>query len=266
MIDLFAAHPQPDLARLWERMREVAAGRADAAEFALLPEEFAAFAELYLPIAAPGRVPFVFGQLGQSLDGYIATKSGASHYVNGPECLVHLHRLRALADAVVVGRRTVSEDNPQLTVRRVTGGDPLRVVIDVKGCLAKDRRVFSPGTPGALRLTAPGTPPLKGVESIAIGAPGGRCDPGEVVKALAARGCRRILVEGGGAMVSSFLAAGALDRLHVAVAPLFIGEGRRGISLPGAGALSEALRPPCRKYAMGEDVLFDFDLRAPGAR
>jgi hypothetical protein len=61
--------------------------------------------------------PIVVGQMGQSLDGRIATVTGASKYINGEGGLLHLHRLRAVCDAVVVGAGTASEDNPRLTVR-----------------------------------------------------------------------------------------------------------------------------------------------------
>src|SRR5262245_15144180 len=84
-----------------------------------------------------GRVDDVMavGQLGQSLDGRIATPSGHSHYINGPAGLAHLHRLRALVDAVVIGVGTALADDPQLTVRRVSGPQPVRVVIDPNGRL-----------------------------------------------------------------------------------------------------------------------------------
>jgi diaminohydroxyphosphoribosylaminopyrimidine deaminase/5-amino-6-(5-phosphoribosylamino)uracil reductase len=66
----------------------------------------------------------IVGQIGQSLDGRVATESGHSKYINGPAGLVHLHRLRALVDAVVVGVGTAIADDPQLTVRRVSGRHP----------------------------------------------------------------------------------------------------------------------------------------------
>jgi riboflavin biosynthesis pyrimidine reductase len=69
-----------------------------------------------------------------------------------------------------------------------------------------------------------------------------------------------VFVEGGGVTVSRFLEAGALDRLHVCVAPLLIGSGRPALTLPPVAELTQALRPPCRVAAMGDDVLFDFDL------
>ena len=82
----------------------------------------------------------IVGQIGQSLDGRIATESGHSKYINGPAGLVHLHRLRALMDAVVVGVGTAIADDPQLTVRRVAGPQPARVVIDPKGRLGAERQ------------------------------------------------------------------------------------------------------------------------------
>jgi hypothetical protein len=102
------------------------------------------FWDLYAPIArGNGAAPFVVGQLGQSLDGRIATATGRSHYINGPESIRHLHRLRALADAVIVGIGTVVADDPQLTVRKIEGRDPARVVIDPNGRLPPDARILA---------------------------------------------------------------------------------------------------------------------------
>src|SRR5438270_2681906 len=80
----------------------------------------------------------VVGQIGQSIDGRIATVTGHSKYINGPAGLAHLHRLRALVDAVLVGIGTAVADNPQLTVRRVAGPSPARVVLDPRGRLPPD--------------------------------------------------------------------------------------------------------------------------------
>ena len=85
-----------------------------------------------MPLATAGD-GFVIGQIGQSLDGRICTESGDSHYVNGDAALTHLHRLRALVDCVLVGVGTVVADHPQLTVRRVTGPNPVRAVLDPGG-------------------------------------------------------------------------------------------------------------------------------------
>ena len=254
MTDIFAPELSSDGSEAW---RALLAGAPPPNE----DEATEALFDLYGPIAAPRTTPFLIGQLGQSLDGFIAAKTGASHYINGEESLLHLHRLRALCDAVVVGWKTVAADDPQLTVRRAAGKDPLRVVIDMRGMLGPNRRAFSSRPPGALRITGENGPALPGVESETVRTSEGLADPRAIIEILARRGCKRILVEGGGVLVSNFAAAGALDRLHISVAPLLIGEGRRGIALPAAESLAGALRPHCRHYKMGTDMLFDLDLR-----
>jgi diaminohydroxyphosphoribosylaminopyrimidine deaminase/5-amino-6-(5-phosphoribosylamino)uracil reductase len=84
---------------------------------------------------APLDRPFVVAQIGQSLDGRIATSSGESRDISGAAALDHLHRIRAHVDAVVVGRGTIVADDPKLTVRRIEGKNPARVVIDPSGRL-----------------------------------------------------------------------------------------------------------------------------------
>ena len=82
-----------------------------------------------------------------------------------------------------------------------------------------------------------------------------------LLRALRARGIRVVFVEGGGITVTRWLTAGLLDRLHVAVAPVLVGEGRPALRLPPLATMSESLRPRCRCYQLGQDVLWDFDLR-----
>jgi len=213
--------------------------------------------DLYIPLT---RGPdLVIGQLGQSLDGRIATVSGNSHYITGPENIRHLHRLRALVDAVIVGAVTVALDDPELTVRKVEGENPVRVVLDPDGRLGQDRRAFSDGAaPTLVVRRAPGDGPPEVLTLPASGAEG--FEPGAVLEALRARGLRRVLVEGGGVTVSRFLEAGVLDRLHLAVAPMLMGSGRPGITLPPIETLDQSLRAQCRHVPLGDDLLFDLDL------
>jgi diaminohydroxyphosphoribosylaminopyrimidine deaminase / 5-amino-6-(5-phosphoribosylamino)uracil reductase len=228
----------------------------------------AALIDLYLPIcAASAARPLTVGHLGQSLDGFIATHSGDSQFVTGEENLRHMHRIRALSDAVIVGAGTVAADDPQLTTRQVSGPSPLRVVIDPMRRLAPTYRVFQDEAAPTLYVCGRGR--LARSEHF-VGAadvlgvhegPGG-LDLAELVDHLRARGCARLFVEGGGVTVSAFLAAGLLDRLHVAVAPFLIGGGRPAIRLPAPDLLRECARPRHRVFRMGSDVLFDCDLRA----
>jgi riboflavin-specific deaminase-like protein len=253
-------------------MASSTSGCPNAASWRSVPQAFRAgealdppWEDLFGPLRA-GTVDdlVVVGQVGQSLDGRIATASGHSHYINGHEGLVHLHRLRALMDAVVVGIGTALADDPQLTVRRVEGPHPARVVIDPRGRLPAAARLLACDGTDRLVVTAEGTCLAlpDGVESLACRAEGRHIAPEEILCQLAARGFRRILIEGGAQTVSRFLAAGCLDRLHVVVAPLILGAGPAAFDLAPVERVDQGLRPPIHCHRLGDEMLFDCDLSA----
>ena len=218
--------------------------------------------DLYLPFCRPVADRSVtIAHLGQSLDGRIATETGASYYVTGPENITHLHRMRALADAVVVGAGTVRSDNPRLTTRRVAGTNAVRVIIDAGRRLDRHYRVFEDGETATLLLcdsSHVAKPSNRHGQAEVIGIPAcrGQLRPAAIIQTLRARGLRRLFVEGGGITVSRFLEHGVLDGLQIAVAPLIMGSGRPSITLPVIEDLTSALRPRCRVITMGADVLF----------
>jgi riboflavin-specific deaminase-like protein len=233
--------------------------------------------ELFKPLlgARPGGGAWVIAQLGQSLDGCVATRTGDSSFINGAENLVHLHRLRALCDAVIVGAGTVAADNPRLTTRRVAGPHPTRVLLDpqlrLAGCV-ETAHVFNDGQAPTLWLcdarwhddavAQVGADRVLAVDDLLRD--DGTLQLARAVTALQLRGLTRLFVEGGGVTVSRFLAQRCLDRLHLAVAPFLIGDGRPGLRFEGPARLSDCRRPPCRVFRMGPDHLWDLDLRMPG--
>lgn len=209
---------------------------------------------------------FVVAQLGQSLDGFIACRSGDAVHVTGDQDRTHLHRLRALAGAVVVGVSTVAADDCRLTVRAVEGRSPVRVVLDPTGRAPRGAAVLTDDETSTLWCMGDhasiARPPGRHVTIVRLPSAGGRFAPKDIVRMLAARGLRRVLVEGGGTTVSAFLTAGLLDRLFLTTAPVLIGDGVPGLRFAGTDRMADALRAPSRRYLLGEDVCVELDLAA----
>lgn len=216
--------------------------------------------------AAPADRPFVVAQLGQSLDGRIATVTGESQWINKDEALIHVHRVRAAVDAVIVGVGTVVADDPRLNVRRVPGRNPARVVIDPKGRMPAGAKLLAEDGARRLVVRAAGcrAPLPGGCEPVEVPLAGnGTLAPRQVIDALFAQGLRTFLVEGGAGTVSGFVDGGAVDRLHVLVAPVIIGSGKPGLTLKPIDRLCEALRPAADVHIFSDgDVLFDCDMRS----
>jgi riboflavin-specific deaminase-like protein len=217
--------------------------------------------------AASTDRPFVVAQIGQSLDGRIATVSGESRDISGPAALDHLHRLRAHVDAVVVGAGTVVADDPRLNVRRIAGRNPARVVIDPSGRLDGAGKWLTEDGARRILISAAPVAAIPGVERIELPLQNGRIAPKAIVAALFARGLRLLLIEGGARTLAGFIEAGCVDRLHVLIAPVIIGSGRAGFELTPAPALAQALRPRATVHILGGgDVLFDCDFSRLGGQ
>lgn len=243
---------------VWKRILAVKSGTTCLCDGARTEDDAAALA-LYGPIAAETGKPMIFAQIGQSLDGRIATVSGDAKDISGTDGLAHLHRLRALADAVVIGVKTALHDDPQLTVRMVEGANPARVVIDPDGRLPNDACLLRDTSARRIVIQACDMPRPAGVEVIRLDRDGWIA-PTAIAETLIGMGFRKILIEGGGITIAQFLEAGLLDRLHISIAPLLIGAGPQGLSTAPIASLTQALRPRTHRYDLGSDVVFDCDL------
>jgi diaminohydroxyphosphoribosylaminopyrimidine deaminase/5-amino-6-(5-phosphoribosylamino)uracil reductase len=223
----------------------VAAGGADAlrgagvaVDVGLLRDEAAGQNQIFLH-GLRLRRPFVRLKGAVSLDGRVTAADGSSKWLTGVSARRHAHELRAQVDAIIVGSGTVLADDPELTVRLDgwTGPQPLRVVLDGRARTPVHGRVYDRAAP-SLAVVTPGARDqvLRDagipVSEVKTGADG-RSDPHAVLDVLWERGVRSVLVEGGPAVFTSFVAAGSFDRLVLYVAPLLLGD--RGLALLAGG-------------------------------
>jgi diaminohydroxyphosphoribosylaminopyrimidine deaminase/5-amino-6-(5-phosphoribosylamino)uracil reductase len=183
-------------------------------------------------------------KLATSLDGKIATATGESRWITGPEARAEAHRLRAAHDAIMVGVETVIADDPELTVRLegYRGPQPTRVVLDSRQRIPPKSHLVARAKDVPTWVVAVTTPNNRltdaGVMVIEVEAMSGRVDPTAALAALAERGLKSVMIEGGGTVAASFLGAGLVDAVEWFRAPIVIGEGGR----PAVGAIAlEAL-------------------------
>ena len=246
--------------KVWDQLLSMRRGTLAKTLNGFSPSEAAAW-DLYSPLARRDTGPMTVAQIGQSLDGRIATTTGDAQDVSGPDGLAHLHRMRALVDGVIIGVRTAIHDSPQLTVRLCEGDNPARIVIDPTGRLPDDARLLQDDGTRRFVEHAVDRARADGVEVVKLTLRDDMIDPRDIVAALRERGLKNLLVEGGGITIAKFLEAGLLDRIQIAIAPLLIGDGPQSLTMPNASdLLCNAIRPKMRAFALGSDVVFDCSL------
>ncbi|MEV5510287.1 bifunctional diaminohydroxyphosphoribosylaminopyrimidine deaminase/5-amino-6-(5-phosphoribosylamino)uracil reductase RibD [Streptomyces orinoci] len=214
-----------------------------ATEGGLLAEEAAEGNAAWLFSVTRGR-PQVRWKYAATLDGRSAAADGSSRWITSAASRADVHRLRAEADAVVVGSGTLHADDPQLAVRGIEGAvQPLRVVLDTRATIRPDARVLDDAAP-TLVVTGPDadTRHLPGTEVLRLPTRDGRVGIPELLAALYERGVRSVLLEGGPVLAGAFLAAGAVDRVTGYLAPALLGAGPAALAGAGIGSIGEALR------------------------
>jgi len=197
-------------------------------------------------------VPYVTLKLALSLDGRIASRTGASKWVTGPEARARVHLLRSQQDAVLIGIGTALADDPRLTVRDAPGHSPLRVIFDTKLRLPVASRLVQSAREAPTWVVCTTDAPSsnegalveRGVEVLRAPASAeGRIDPVAALKMLATRGIVTVMVEGGAELAGSLLAAVAVDELHCFVAPILLGPRGRPGAVDWAGPATPAEAP-----------------------
>ncbi|MEU5565122.1 MULTISPECIES: RibD family protein [Micromonospora] len=188
--------------------------------------------------AGPGR-PYVLLSCATSIDGYIDDATDQRLLLSNDDDFDRIDEVRAGCDAILVGAGTVRRDDPRLLIRsagrrseRVAAGlpgTPAKVTITARGDLDPAARFFTAGEAERLVYCASGAleKTSERVGALATVIDGGEpLGLAEVLADLAARGVRRLMVEGGGSVHAQFLAAGLVDELHLVLAPFFVGDCR----------------------------------------
>lgn len=211
-------------------------------------------------------VAFLALKAAVSIDGRIATRTGASRWITCPEARARVHTLRSTHDAVMVGINTVIADDPRLTVRDVPGRSPVRVVIDSKLRIPTNSQLVTTAreTPTCVITTLEASRAVaealeeSGVAVIRVPATTeGRCDMLAALRELAAREVVSVICEGGAELAGSLLAAQLPDEMHVFVAPVLLGPRGRPAAVDWAGPENPADAPriePPRWELCGTDA------------
>lgn len=222
-------------------------------------------------------IPFVILKMAQSLDGKIASRTGESRWISGPQARNWVHGLRASVDAILVGKNTVLQDDPRLTVRPrlVEKGSerngtirktPWRIILDEKGASSPQARIFQSQGPVILvcskKLVQGVTKKFQRVKVtiLPVGSNHGRLDLSELLKCLGSLGIASLLVEGGGEVAWSFFEGKFVDKIEWVVAPKIIGGRDAKTSVEGFGVKSLAKTPMIRwtrTDRLGTDILLE---------
>ena len=211
------------------------------------------------------KKPYVTLKFAQTLDGKIAAIDGSSKWISSPESRKFTHKLRAKNDGILVGVGTILTDDPALTVRLVKGRTPARIVVDGRLRTPLGARVVrDKNTARTIIVTSSSSSQRKrgrlkelGVEIIVLPvSKGGNIDLRKIISILYKKGIKRILVEGGSRVITSFLKAGLADRIVMILSPKILGKGIESIGDIGIRNIKSALKLRLKDIKrIGEDIV-----------
>lgn len=256
---------------LLERQEQLPAGgnilrskgftKIETIQAASLSEESLEFLKKYLPYCFLSyhakRLNRCIGvaHFAQSLDGKIATQTGDSRWIGNEENLIHAHRMRALCDGIIVGNNTVRNDRPQLTVRRVEGDNPQRIII---GASQVDlSSLMECSSDSILVVSNIATYQNQQVKHLRIPSDNCRINSLTLLQELYQKNIYSVYIEGGAMTTSNFLKDQAVDVLQLHIAPLLFGSGKQGISLPEITEVEQSQQfAEFDFYKIGDSVMF----------
>ncbi len=219
------------------------------------------------------RRPYVILKSALSLDGRIATRSGDSQWISGPQARERVHQMRDKADAVLVGSGTVLKDNPRLTARlkKGKGNHPARVILDGRNRVPLTANVFKNG--GSQRIIYVSGPRLRpsrgkrlrrmGVEVLVLNEKKGNLDLRQLMKKLGKMEFSSLLIEGGAEVYAGALKAGIVDKIVFFVAPIIIGgrDARGAVGGEGIEKIRQAYKiKNLTVVPVGNDLMLEGNL------
>ncbi|MFK8103373.1 MAG: RibD family protein [Saprospiraceae bacterium] len=228
----------------------------------VLSEDGIQFLRRYLPYcfltlkAKQEKRAVSIAHFAQSLDGKIATHLGDSKWIGNEENLIHAHRMRAMCDAILIGKETLQADQPRLTVRKVEGEDPRKVVLGSPnadyGCLT------NAGQKNQVLLIGQQSSTINNqVQYCQLAGKNGKIDGLDILSLLYEQNLHSVYIEGGAKTTSNFLNDQGVDILQLHISPLVFGSGIQGVVLPKIEAVAESIHFQHFQYQnIGDSIMF----------
>ena len=216
--------------------------------------------DIFLPIILnSNKEPYVIGHLAQSLDGFIATNSGESKYISCKQNIEHIHRIRAISDVILVGAKTILYDNPMLTTRLVKGNNPMRLVLDPRDKIRESKNIFKNPDKNSFKIISMNQK-NKNEKNFRLPTLKNNFKASNLLKLFKKLNKRIIFIEGGGYTISNFYESNLLNRFHLCLSPILIGQGKNSFLIKGKRFMRDFKNHKINYYEMGKDILCDIDL------
>jgi len=225
-----------------------------------IPDHDRRIFDLYIPyvllphFARKLKKTFVITHFAQTLDGRIASVTGDSKWIGNQQNLVHAHRMRALMDGIIIGAKTLTIDNPKLTVRHVEGNNPCKILI---GGDNLDISKFHMGRGKKIVFSQNHQNTNQKRIRYQLEKKQKHYNTREILEILFDLGIYSVYIEGGSITTSAFLNQRTIDQVQIHFAPIILGSGITGFNFKGIHLLEEAIHFKSYRYRhVGDQMMF----------